>query len=79
MVHTFMFYRLSWLFTLYGVSCIIFLQIWFGTCASAEREAVNAAERAERKQQLREKVSIVLFLFLIHAHNKIIAVTNLSI
>jgi len=38
-----------------------------GTCASAEREAVNAAERAERKQQLREKVSNVLFLFLIHA------------
>lgn len=50
-----------------------------GTCASAEREAVNAAERAERKQQLREKVSIALFLFLIHAHNQIISVTNLGI
>lgn len=26
---------------------------------TAEREAVNAAERAERKQQLREKVSLL--------------------
>lgn len=26
----------------------------------AEREAVNAAERAERKQQLRDKVSILI-------------------
>lgn len=26
----------------------------------AEREAVNAAERAERKQQLRDKVSLVV-------------------
>jgi hypothetical protein len=30
-------------------------------CAAAEREAVNAAERAERKHQLREKVSISFF------------------
>lgn len=29
--------------------------------AAAEREAVNAAERAERKHQLREKVSTASF------------------
>lgn len=28
--------------------------------AAAEREAVNAAERAERKHQLREKVKLLL-------------------
>ena len=29
---------------------------------TAEREAVNAAERAERKQQLREKVKLLFVL-----------------
>ena len=34
-------------------------------CIVAEREAVNAAERAERKQQLREKVSFAAFYLLL--------------
>lgn len=35
-------------------------------CITAEREAVNAAERAERKQQLREKVSCRYVLLVIY-------------
>lgn len=38
---------------------ILFVLVY---CA-AEREAVNAAERAERKQQLRDKVSAVFLCF----------------
>ena len=38
--------------------------------SSAEREAVNAVERAERKNQLREKVSCVAFFFFFLAGTK---------
>jgi len=40
-------------------------------CSAAEREAVAAAERAERKHQLREKVSIAsFFLTFKFMHNR---------
>jgi len=40
------------------------MYIKYTQCAAGEREAVGAAERAERKQQLREKVCIAGLFFI---------------
>lgn len=37
----------------------VYIKSWLFLIIAAEKEAVHAAERAERKLQLRDKVSIV--------------------
>lgn len=47
------------IFVHFTSALLMVISLWY--TAAAEREAANAAERAERKLQLRDKVSFLLF------------------